>query len=293
MARALALNNAEKVYIIGRRKEVLEQAAKSVDTDNIIPIVCDVTSREALAAAVARVTEETGYINLFIANSGIGGPQAKLAQPLPAGSALKDFIKSYGDYDASENAKTFELNVTAVWFSIMNFLPLLDKGNERGNVGQRSQVLTTSSIAGFNRMAPGGFVYGQSKAATTHLMKQLASNLAPYKIRCNVIAPGREYPLHTFPLCVPQYAPNLLSTSFFDSTVRTSDNLCIVFPSEMAAPIIGDGVFPIEKIPLQRPGTEEEMAGATLFLASQAGGYCNGCVLLIDGGRLSMMPSTY
>jgi NAD(P)-dependent dehydrogenase (short-subunit alcohol dehydrogenase family) len=58
---------------------------------------------------------------------------------------------------------------------------------------QMSQVLTTSSIAGFNRMAPSGFAYGQSKAATTHSMEQLASNLAPYKIRCNIFAPGCRF----------------------------------------------------------------------------------------------------
>lgn len=190
MARALALNGAQKVYVLGRRSEVLTQAAATVSTNNIIPLTCDVTSRDDLASAVKQITDEVGYINIFIANSGVGGPQAKLTHPLPANSSLSDFIQSWGTVDPNEFAKTFELNVTAVWFSIMAFLPLLEKGNEKGNVGQRSQVLTTSSIAGFNRMAPGGFAYGQSKAATTHLMKQLASNLAPYKIRCNVIAPG-------------------------------------------------------------------------------------------------------
>jgi NAD(P)-dependent dehydrogenase (short-subunit alcohol dehydrogenase family) len=61
----------------------------------------------------------------------------------------------------------------------------------------------------------------------------------------------------------------------------------------MASGIIGDGVFPIEKIPLRRAGTEEDMAGAILFLASKAGSYLNGNVLVLDGGRLSMMPATY
>lgn len=46
MARALALNGASKVYIIGRRKEKLEETANSVSTKNIIPLVGDVTSKE-------------------------------------------------------------------------------------------------------------------------------------------------------------------------------------------------------------------------------------------------------
>lgn len=61
----------------------------------------------------------------------------------------------------------------------------------------------------------------------------------------------------------------------------------------MAAGIIGDGVFPRTKIPLQRSGTEEDMAGAILFLTSKAGAYCTGNVVLLDGGRLSNFPSTY
>jgi NAD(P)-dependent dehydrogenase (short-subunit alcohol dehydrogenase family) len=193
MARALALNGAHKVYIIGRRQSVLEAASNSVSTNNIIPIVGDVLSKDSLTSAVSQITSDVGYINIFIANSGIAGPQAALSNPLPPNSTLQDFIKSWSSVSMEEYDKTFQLNVSAVWFSIMAFLPLLEKGNEKGNVVQRSQVLTTSSIAGFNRMAPSGFAYGQSKAATTHLMKQLASNLAPYKIRCNVIAPGCKF----------------------------------------------------------------------------------------------------
>lgn len=66
-----------------------------------------------------------------------------------------------------------------------------------------------------------------------------------------------------------------------------------VFPSELASGIIGDGVFPRTAIPLERVGTEEDMAGAILFLTSRAGAYVTGNVLIIDGGRLSLNPATY
>lgn len=61
----------------------------------------------------------------------------------------------------------------------------------------------------------------------------------------------------------------------------------------MAAPIIGTGIFPKEKIPLERVGSDEDMAGTTLYLTSRAGAYCNGNVIVTDGGRLSVMPATY
>lgn len=66
-----------------------------------------------------------------------------------------------------------------------------------------------------------------------------------------------------------------------------------VFPSDLAAPIIGDGKFAKEVLPLQRVGDPEEMAGVILFLTSRAGGYCNGNIVLIDGGRIAMAPSSY
>jgi NAD(P)-dependent dehydrogenase (short-subunit alcohol dehydrogenase family) len=66
-----------------------------------------------------------------------------------------------------------------------------------------------------------------------------------------------------------------------------------VFPSDLAAGLIGDGVFPRERIPLERVGSEEEMAGTILYLTSRAGAYCSGNVMVVDGGRLSVLPSTY
>jgi NAD(P)-dependent dehydrogenase (short-subunit alcohol dehydrogenase family) len=46
-------------------------------------------------------------------------------------------------------------------------------------------------------------------------------------------------------------------------------------------------------VPLTRAGTDEDMAGATLFLCSRAGAYINGLVLNTDGGRLGVVPATY
>lgn len=191
MARALALNGAHKVYIVGRRKEVLETAAKSVSTNNIIPLVGDVTSKEALSSIVSIIKSEVGYINVLIANSGMLGPQA--SPPVdPNSSSIEDFQKAWFETPMEEYTQTFKLNTSAVWYTIGAFLGLLDEGNKKGNLEQKSQVIATSSIGGFNRNVPGGFAYGQSKAATTHLIKQLATGLVPYGIRSNAIAPGRK-----------------------------------------------------------------------------------------------------
>lgn len=272
MTKTLALNGAHKVYIIGRRKEVLDAAAKESPHGNIIPLVADVTSKDALQSIVSHIEKDVGYINVLIANSGIGGPQSGSITPE---TSLEDYQSALWNQSFDEYTKTFAVNTSAVFFCTVAFLKLLDAGNGKGNVEQTSQVIATGSIAGFNRRVPGGYAYGQSKAATTLLMKAMATNLVPYKIRANVVAPGRKSS-HPFP-------------SRGDSDSLTST----VFPSDLAAGIIGDGVFPKETIPAERVGTPEDMAGTILYLTSRAGAYCNGNVVLLDGGRLSLMPGTY
>ncbi|KAL5318363.1 hypothetical protein ACEPPN_013423 [Leptodophora sp. 'Broadleaf-Isolate-01'] len=186
MAKALEENGAI-VYIIGRRLESLEKASSQAKHGNIILLRGDVTSKEDLSAPVTEITNRTGYINVLIANSGISGP---ILQSLPADASLSQLQDSPWTTGPNDFDKTFSMNTSAVWFSVVAFLGLLDEGNKRGNVVQKSQVVATSSIGGFNRVALAGYAYAASKAGTTHMMKQLATSLVPYGIRSNVITPG-------------------------------------------------------------------------------------------------------
>lgn len=52
-------------------------------------------------------------------------------------------------------------------------------------------------------------------------------------------------------------------------------------------------VYSSSVIPAQRMGNEQDLSGAILFLASKAGAYCNGNILITDGGRLSITPASY
>jgi NAD(P)-dependent dehydrogenase (short-subunit alcohol dehydrogenase family) len=177
--KALVENGAAKVYIAGRRKEVLEAAAQSVGP-NVIPVVCDVTSKMSLKETVSFIEKDAGFLNLLVCNSGIGGPQVKA---LKEDTTVEEWASQNLDVEFDSYVNTFAVNTASVWFTTMAMLPLLDRGNKKANLQQASQVIVTSSVAAFNRKAPGGWAYGQSKAAATLAVKQLAVALPQWNIR--------------------------------------------------------------------------------------------------------------
>jgi NAD(P)-dependent dehydrogenase (short-subunit alcohol dehydrogenase family) len=70
---------------------------------------------------------------------------------------------------------------------------LLDAGNKInmavGSPKPKSQIVTMG-IAGAFARGNRNFIYDGSKAATHAIIKNLATSLVPWDIRCNVIAPG-------------------------------------------------------------------------------------------------------
>jgi NAD(P)-dependent dehydrogenase (short-subunit alcohol dehydrogenase family) len=48
-----------------------------------------------------------------------------------------------------------------------------------------------------------------------------------------------------------------------------------------------------DQVPLERMGDEADMAGYILYLASRAGGYLNGSINVLDGGRLGIWGGMY
>lgn len=135
------------------------------------------------------ITKEVGYINLLVANAGIWGPDAVKISP---SRPLADIQRDLWSLDPALFGQTFSNNVGAVYFSMAAFLPLLNAGNEKGNVTQSSQVVITGSIGAFGRVPLAHIAYSASKAAVTHMAKQLSTGLTRHRIRFNVIAPGRE-----------------------------------------------------------------------------------------------------
>ncbi|KAJ8103261.1 hypothetical protein POJ06DRAFT_266117 [Lipomyces tetrasporus] len=265
MATALE-NNGAIVYIVGRRLNVLENAVKLYSKrGNMIALQGDVTSKEDLLRATSIIKEKSGHVDFLVVNSGVMSQMLNDFTP-----EIKNDVKSLSEFWMNKSqedwGRTFNVNVTSVFFTTVAFLELLDLGNKKREKGKpTSQVVVTGSIGGFMRITPFAFTYNVSKAATMHLGKMLATFFVDYDIRVNILAPGM-YPSQM--------------TGGGEDKIDEANKIHL-------------DEYPREIIPLRRAGSEEEMGGAILYLASAAGGYSTGSVLVTDGGRLSTFPSVY
>jgi meso-butanediol dehydrogenase/(S,S)-butanediol dehydrogenase/diacetyl reductase len=109
-------------------------------------------------------------------------------------------------------------------------------------------VVNISSISGL-RASTLRVAYGTSKAALDHLTKQQAAELGNLGIRVNAVAPG---PVDT-----------AMAKAVHSAAIRADYH---------------------DAIPLNRYGTEDEIAAAVVFLCSDAASYINGQTLAVDGG---------
>lgn len=199
MARALAHNGAAKVYILGRRLEVLESAA--LEHASLVPLQCDVTSKTDLQAAVDHIATQVGYVNLVVANSGIIGPAVRFS---PTATLAETRTKLFDEFRMEDMTGTLHLNVTAAFFTMTAFLELLDAGNKnalKGGFGKpineesdvpaiQSQVIFTTSVSAFSRHWSSSPPYLTSKVAIMQVTKHASTQLARFGIRVNAIAPG-------------------------------------------------------------------------------------------------------
>lgn len=205
-------------------------------------------------------------MDVVFANAGAQSVNGARRLPNDREVSAKEFADAHWEDSMSEFTKTFHVNVSSVFYTAMAFLDLLDQGNKRAGPGrpQKGSIVVTTSAAAYARMTFVGMGYNAAKAGATHLVKVLATRLVDFKIRVNAIAPG-----------------------VFPSEI-SMDNMAF-----MRGDTSKEGSLPKSIIPLERAGTEEDMAGAAIFLASPAGGFITGSVLLTDGGRLGMAPSSY
>lgn len=242
--------------------EALENAAQSHQPargGEIIPIgPCDVTMKGDLERLVKMISEKEECVNLLVTASGISGPKA--APESDKATELKEtlFAESPDDW-----ADTFNTDVTAVYFTTVAFLPLLQATRDaKGRAGHmHPSVITISSMSGIMSHAQGHFSYNAAKSATIHLSKMMAHEFKDTGVRVNSIAPG--------------YFPSEMTTGESDEQQK----------SHMPKGKIEEKGH----VPIGREGSDEEMAQGVIFLATNR--YVNGEVIAIDGGVLLDVPA--
>jgi 2-keto-3-deoxy-L-fuconate dehydrogenase len=151
------------------------------------------------------------------------------------------------DFDFS-----FDLNVKSMLRTIRAFLPgMLEKG--------RGSIVNIASGASSVRGIPNRFVYGASKAAVIGLTKSVAADYMRQGIRCNAINPGTiQSPSLDDRIAAQAKALN-----------KTLDEIRQAF---------------IDRQPMARLGTPEEIAWMAVYLASDEASYCTGQAFSVDGG---------
>ncbi|TGO45570.1 hypothetical protein BOTNAR_0656g00050 [Botryotinia narcissicola] len=259
MAVQTLVANGAKVYITGRRMEALENAAKQhspTSGGSIIPIgPCDVTSKKDLENLVSEISKKEKYISLLLAGAGISGPKA---EPNSSDAVeLKD--KLFNSESFEEWGTTFNTNVSAVYFTTVCFLPLLQAAHNVHGL-MSSSVIVISIMSGIMRHAQGHFSYNAAKGATVHLSKLMSYEFKEIGVRVNSIAPG--------------YFPSEMTTGESDETQKSY--------------LDEEKVQQKGHVPMQRGGSDEEMAMAVLFLSKN--NYVNGEIIAVDGGVLLDVP---
>jgi gluconate 5-dehydrogenase len=212
----------------------------------------------AACEETARAVEALGRRAIAVA--------ADIARPDDVAALAEDVIGEFGRLDILVNNaaviwgaptlefpleawdKVFAVNVRGLWVLSQRV------ARHMSDVGGGC-IIHISSISGFRgteEAAEPAIAYSTSKGAVHALTKDLAVKLAPHGIRVNSIAPGP------------------FDTDMLDH-VRHDEAELQDF---------------LKQVPMGRPGGEDDIKGAVVFLASEAARYVTGHTLVVDGGTL-------
>jgi len=140
--------------------------------------------------------------------------------------------------------QTVQVNLLGVWYCCR------EVGARMLSDGKGGSIINVSSILGLGGQQNYPPAYQATKAAVLNLGRALACSWADRGVRVNALAPG-------------------------------------YFPSEMTSPFFASTAF-LDRVkaqaPMARIGRPEELAGALLFLASDASSFMTGQTLVVDGG---------
>ena len=234
-AGRLLAHEGAKVVLISRTKSELEQVVQEIKEagGEAAALEADISDSETLKAAIDETVSKYGRLDIVFANAGVNGTWAGIE-----------------DLSEEDFRKTVDINLVGTFLTIKYAVPHLKK--------QGGSVVVTSSVNGTRMFSnSGASAYASTKAAQVALSKMLALELAPQKIRVNVICPGA------------------IDTEIDDNTEQNNSGVGVKV------------AFPEGKVPLTggQPGKSEQVAQLVLFLVSDASSHITGTEVWIDGAQ--------
>ena len=222
MASALAEHGAN-VVISSRKQDQLEETANEINNQiggkNIVPIAANAGRKEDLSQLVEETNKAIGQIDVLIGNAGVN----------PHYGPMSDISDEAFDKTMATNVKSNH------WLCQMVAPDMVARGG--------GSIMITSSVGAFEPSLQLG-TYAISKLAVIGLVRNLAAEYGPQKIRVNAISPGGVF----------RNQPNKFVKKYINKTL------------------------------LKRMANEDEISNTVLFLSSELSSYITGQNLIVDGG---------
>ncbi len=217
-----------RVYVLGLDEGRLK------DTERELGAACgysvaDVTDESAVQEGLQAAVDRFGTLDVLFSNAGISGA-----------------VSGVLDYPSDVFTRVLAVHVTGAFHVVKHGLPRMRDGGS---------VIIMSSVVGVMGFA-GICGYVAAKHGQVGLMRAVATEVAPRRIRVNTLHPGPT------------------STAFQDELEMAATGL----PQAQAAAVFD------ELLPLKRHATPEEIAAAALFLASDESAFMTRSTLVVDGG---------
>ena len=225
----LFLANGAKIMLVDQDEKSLKEAVEAIGSKEVIYCVADVTKSSDVEHYAKEASRLLGKIDVFFNNAGIEG-----------------VVKPVIEYPEDIFDKVIAVNVKGVWLGNKYLIPFMKDGGS---------IIISSSVSGLAG-TPDVSAYVTSKHAVIGIMRNLALELAPRKIRVNTINPAP----------VNNRMMRSLEEGFAPSQGKEAKK----------------GFE--QTIPLGRYAEPEEIAKLVLFLASDDSQYITGTTQVIDGG---------
>ena len=234
VARALGEHGAE-VAVLDFQEDAAEQVAEEIRRlgRQARAILCDVRNQEFVQQAVAQVVDELGRLDVVVHTACYSG------------------LRPLVEMTLAEFQENLHSCLTGA-FIVSHAVGRVMIGQGRGG-----SLVHISSIASARALGRGTGAYAAAKAGLNALVRELAVEWAPHRIRVNAVAPCQVR------------TPSL--DRLLDSGLHGGRE---ALTSRMLA-----------AIPLGRLAEPEDMVGPCLFLASGAASMVTGQILFADGGN--------